>query len=398
MALALRSRGAVPDDRVAVAIVLTSFEAGGTERQMTELIRRLDASRFRVHVACFRRHGQWLPGVEAAAHELVEFPLRSFRTFSGLHGPLRQFTAWLRRRQIALVHACDRYANIFALPAAAFAAVPVRIGSRRELRPPGATGPHLIAQRCAYATAHRIVANSRSAAERLRYERIPASKIAVIANGIDLERYAAAPPREMRRTVATVANLRPGKGHDVLLRAASLVLRVIPDARFRIVGDGPLRGDLERLSAESGLADAVQFLGYREDVPAVLADSDLFAFPSLTDAFPNGLIEGMAAGLPAVASGIEGIAELIDTGTNGLLVPPHDASALAGALIDLMQHPARAAMLGDAARRTIERRYSFTRMVSEFETLYADEIALRRPRPALVAGLHASGGAQPPDG
>ena len=123
--------------------------------------------------------------------------------------------------------------------------VPVRVGSRRELAPPDQSRAHAAAQRLAYRAAHRIVANSEAAAARLREERVPASQITVIPNGVELGAFQADAQRSSRNAViATVANLRDGKGHDVLLRAACLVLRRVPSARFRLIGDGPLRQPL----------------------------------------------------------------------------------------------------------------------------------------------------------
>ncbi len=371
---------------IPIAIVVTSFEPGGTERQMTELIRRLDPHRFRVHVGCFRRTGAWLPRVEAVAEEVAQFPLRSFAS-PGTLAALWNFATWLRERDIAVVQACDLYANVFALPGAALARVPVRIGARRELAPPDKTRAHLTAQRLAYRTAHRVVANSSAGADRLRQEGVPADRTLLIPNGVDLSQFPIAGPRSRRRIVATVANLRPEKGHDVLLRAAALVRHRVPDARFRIIGDGPMRAPLQALAASLGVDEIVQFLGHREDVAALLATSDLYAFPSRTEAFPNGLIEGMAAGLPVVASGVGGILELVSDRRNGLLVPPDDAAALADALIELMDTPPLADALASAARRTIEARYSFERMVTAFTDLYISELTARGclPSRALLA-------------
>ena len=367
---------------VPVAVVLSSFEAGGTERQMTELIRRLDRRRFRVHAVCFRRTGQWLRRVEAAACEVVDFPIRSFKSPRSVKA-LFDFVVWLRERRIAVVHACDLYANIFALPGAALARVPVRVGSRRELTPPDKTRAHLTAQRLAYRAAHRIVANSVAAAAHVAADGIPESRIVVIPNGVDLSGFAAPAALGVSDAaggpvVCTVANLRPEKGHDVLLHAAAIVLQHMPRARFRIVGDGPMRAALGHLASSLGVAHAVDFLGHREDVPALLAASDLLAFPSRTEAFPNGVIEGMAAGLPVVASGVGGILELVEHGRNGLLVPADDAAALAAAIVQLLNDRAAAARLGGAARTTIEGRYSFERMVASFEELYLSQLATSR--------------------
>jgi glycosyltransferase involved in cell wall biosynthesis len=361
---------------VPVAFVISSFEPGGTERQMAELIQRLDPGQFRIHVGCFRRTGAWLPRVEAAAAEVAEFRLRSFKSPASL-ATMRDFANWLRQRGIAVVQACDLYANVFALPGAAWAQVPVRIGSRRELAPPDKTRAHLAAQRLAYRVAHHVVANSAAGADRLRQEGVAADSIRVIPNGIDLAAFAPARPKIRRRIVAMVANLRQEKGHDVLLRAAALVRCRVPDVRFRVIGDGPQRESLRALAAALGVADLVEFLGHREDVPELLADCDVYAFPSRTEAFPNGLIEGMSAGLPVVASGVGGMLELVDDRRNGLLVPPDDHQALASSLIELMDNGPLADTLAAAARQTIASRYSYDRMVASFSNLYLSALTAR---------------------
>lgn len=388
MALRLLVRSVVPAELrspIPIAIVVTSFEPGGTERQMTELIRRLDPRRFRVHVGCFRKTGSWLPAVEEAAAEVAQFRLRSFKSPASM-ATLGDFAGWLRSRAIAVVQSCDLYANVFALPGAALAQVPVRIGSRRELAPPDKTRAHLMAQRFAYRVAHRVVANSSAGADRLRDEGVPDAKILVISNGIDLSHFAAPQPRTRRRVVATIANLRPEKGHDVLLRAAALVRGRVPDARFRVIGDGPLRATLHRLAHELGVQDMVEFLGHREDISALLQASDLYAFPSRTEAFPNGLVEGMAAGLPVVATGVGGMLELVEDRRNGLLVPVGDERTLAHSLIELMTDAPLADNLAAAARQTIEARYAFDRMVGAFSDLYISELTTRgRLSPALLA-------------
>jgi glycosyltransferase involved in cell wall biosynthesis len=356
--------------------VLSSFEPGGTERQMSELIRRLDPERFRVHAVCFRRTGAWLARVEAAASEVADFPLRSFKSPTSLPTLVRLAT-WLRRREIAVLHACDFYANVFAVPAAVLARVPVRIGSRRDLIIPGRTPAQMTAQRLSYRAAHRVVANSTAAAAQLRAEGVPTDRIVVIANGIDLTRFSGGGRVDRGKTVATVANLRPEKGHDVLLRAAARVLQRLPDVRFRIIGDGPTRPALIELASALGISKSIEFLGHREDVPALLAESDVYAFPSRTEAFPNGLIEAMAAGLPVVASAVGGMLELVEDGRNGRLVAAGDDAALATRILELLTDAPTARQFGEAARATIASRYSFDRMVASFDHLYVSELTRR---------------------
>jgi glycosyltransferase involved in cell wall biosynthesis len=359
--------------RIPVAVFLHAFHPGGTERQTIELIRRLNRDRFEVHVACFHREGAWLPRAEEFAASVTAFPITGFRraaTLSQAHA----FSRWCRRSELKIVYTADHYANIFAMPAAAMAGVPVRIAARREINA-GKSAAQIALQRAAYACAHRIVANCAAAAERLVKECVPRWRIDIIHNGLDVDRYSPRDtPRPIRRIV-TVANLRIEKGHDVLLEAAQLVLRRYPDTEFVLAGDGPRRTHLEALARRLEIASRIRFLGHCDNVPALLADCDAFVLSSHSEAFPNGILEAMAAGLPVVASRVGGILELIEHQRTGVLVTPGDARALGFALLDLMGWEDHAAALGRAARRAVETRYSFDRMVGGYERLYASELA-----------------------
>jgi glycosyltransferase involved in cell wall biosynthesis len=374
--------------RIPVAVFLTSFDSGGTERQMTELIRRLDRRRFDVHVACFHRKGVWLPRIASLVSEVAEFPIRSFRSPSTLT-QFAAFARWCRARRIAVVQAADIYANAFALPAAALARVPVRVGSRREVHPSRGRGLGA-AQRFGYAAAHRIVTNSSAGAARLQSEGIPSERIAIVRNGLDLAAFGlrSSPPRQRR--IVSVGRLRPEKAHEVLLAAMALLRPSWPSVRLRLVGDGPREAALRQLAGERGLLDCVEFLGHRDDVPAILRDADVFVLPSRTEASPNAVLEAMAAGLPVVASNVGGIPEAITPGVTGMLVPPDDANALAGAIGHLFDNPSQAERLGLAGRRHVEEHYSFGRMVGAFESLYLAELT-RRGYHFVAPGLNTEG-------
>lgn len=353
---------------------------------MTELICRLDRRLFEVHVACLSGRGALRARLETASLTPTEFPLRSLKSVDTCR-QLRRFVRWCRDHHIRVVHACDFYSNVFALPAATLARVPIRIGSRRDVTIPDRSPGQMLLQRLCYQLAHRVIANSSAAAERLIDEGVHPRKIATIANGLDIDRFAV-PKQEARpraaRIVTTVANLRPGKGHDVLLKAAARLVRRVPDIRFRIIGDGPRRRDLERQTAALRIASHVDFLGYRSDVPELLRSSDIFALPSFMEASPNALIEAMAASVPIVATRVGGIPEAIEHERNGILVPPGDDRALAAGIARLMKRPQIAARLADAARQTAASRFSFDRMVSEFQQLYFDELAARVAPEALT--------------
>jgi glycosyltransferase involved in cell wall biosynthesis len=372
--------------QIPVAVFLTRFEPGGTERQMTELIRRLDPARFTVHVACFEKAGAWLPRVEERAASVVEFPINGFAKPSTWRR-MTAFARWCRRERIAVVQTCDLYANIFGLPGAALAGVPVRIGSRRELNPDKSPG-QIRLQRHAYRCATKVVANSPAATAMLVEEGLATGSIAVIPNGLAPEAYADRKLDGRVRRFITVANLRREKSHETLIAAAEMLARDYPDLRFQLVGGGPRRAELEAFAAARGVASQIEFLGHREDVPALLAEADAFVLPSRSEAFPNGAIEAMAAGLPVVASAVGGLLDLIDDGRTGRLVPPGDPEALAAAMRRLIEQPAEAEAMGRAARAVALTQYSFERMVGGFETLYLS--GLRERARARAAEAHAA--------
>ena len=350
---------------------------------MTELIQRLDRDRFDVRVACFHKEGAWLERVAACA-AVTEFPIHGFARPATL-ARAAAFARWCRAERIAIVQSCDLYANSFALPAAAWAGVPVRLGSRRELNP-DKSAAQITLQRHAYRCAHRVVANSNAAARVLEGEGIAPDRIHVIPNGVTIERFAPrAEPRPIT-TIITVANLRQEKAHEVLLAAAAQLMPRHPQLRFLIVGDGPRAAELRALAKTLGVAAQVSFLGHREDVPELLAQSDIYVLPSRSEAFPNGAIEAMAAGLPVIASRVGGLLDLIDDGRTGLLVQPDQPGALVEALESLLMSPARAALLGAAAREDVTQRYSFDRMVRAFEALYLTQLGTARA-PARARGV-----------
>jgi glycosyltransferase involved in cell wall biosynthesis len=345
---------------------------------MIELGKRLDSRRFRVHVACLHKRGAWLSRAADDPARIAEFPVASFRRIEALT-ELRRLARWCRARRIAVLHAADLYANIFALPAAAAARVPVRIGNRREINPD--KSPGLIAlQRIAYGFAHRVVANSTAVADRLRREGLTPRKISIVPNGVELAAYQLHAGSPRLRRIVTVANLRAEKAHETLITAAARLLSIRPEAEFWIVGGGARLQELTALADRLGIGGRVRFLGHRDDVPALLSESDIFVLTSRSEGFPNSVIEAMAAGLPVVATGVGGVVELIEHERNGLLVAPGDSDAVAEALLGLMERPERAAALGRAARLTVEGRFTFDLMVRRFEEIYLDLLDRRASR------------------
>lgn len=194
----------------------------------------------------------------------------------------------------------------------------------------------------------------------------------VVPLGIELDRFSGAEPalRHDGPIVGNVARLAKQKGQAVLIDAAPGVLARYPDARFVLVGEGELRGELEARVRALGLTDRFLFTGERDDVPELLASFDVFAFPSLFEGLCLAVIEAQAAGVPVVATPVGGIRETVVPGETGVLVPPRDPAALATAIVRLLEDRYEAGRLAQEARRRALDRYAVGQMVDATIALY----------------------------
>jgi glycosyltransferase involved in cell wall biosynthesis len=377
--------------RIRLLNVVPTFMCGGTENQFMTLGRSLDASRFELEFACLRRWGGFADEVEARGVPLIDCDISTFR---GAHAVRQQarLARHIVRHRVDIVHGYSFYGNVLAIPPARLAGAPVVIASIRD-RAPYLTPTQKRVQRFVCRFADCILVNADAVKEWLIAERYEPSKIVVIPNGVDLDRFNTAVdsrqvlaglglPHEAP-VVGVVSRLTQLKGLEQFLEAAVLVNQRYPAARFLIVGetspDGRSYGTLlAELTRRLNLNDRVVFAGLRTDVPAILASVTVSVMPSLDEALSNVLLESMAAGAPVVATRVGGTPEAVQDGVNGLLVPPGDPVPLANAICELLADPARAARLGQAARQSINERFSTERMVSATEQLYRSLLDGRR--------------------
>ncbi len=234
------------------------------------------------------------------------------------------------------------------------------------------------------------VAVSRNVREfMIRGRSIPADRIRVIGNGIDLGRFLPKSPSDIQSAreiigvdrcvpiVGAVTRFRQEKGTEDLIRAFGEIRRRFDEARLVIVGDGPLREMLRDIAEHEGVSDSVMWLGFRSDVERIMPAFDVQVIPSLTEGFPLALAEGMAIGNAMVVTEVGGMRELGRDLENLLFVPPRDPSAIANASIRLFEDTALALAISEAARESA-RSMDVAQSANALVGLYSEMIASRR--------------------
>lgn len=358
-----------------VLLMARALEGGGSERQLRELAKALDRSRFQPHAGCFRLEGVGRRELESAGIPIVHFPVYSFLSPPAISGAFH-LMRYVRYQKIRLIHTFDYPTTVFAVPAGRFltpAAVLSSQRSHRDLIPRGY-------RRLVRMTDHLvdgIVVNCDFVRRHLEQdERVPATRIQLCYNGIDLETFGAgeAPrPPELPLdsfVIGVVCALRPEKGLSTLLQAFARVRHLRAGMKLAIVGDGPM---LEALQVEA------RTLGIREDCVFALSTvqvrewlraMDIFVLPSVSEALSNALMEAMACGCPVVASNVGGNPELVRNGESGLLFKPGDVERLAVALQVLIENQSLRQRLAEAGAKFVRERFSIRASAERMGEIY----------------------------
>jgi L-malate glycosyltransferase len=372
---------------VRIALFAPLLGTGGTQRHLQQVVTLLDPARFHVEVLTLRPGGEVEDELRAGGVSVRSFSvgarLSSARTLRAIVTAARA----LRRGRIDVVHGYQWRPALVGALAGRLAGVPMRLASKRSLtgedRQAGRAWRHIARQ------VDTVIVN----ADALRVEgeqRGMRCRWALLPNGVDTEHFRLAPPHPAARAalgldpqrpvVGTIGRLEDRKGHDQLLRAAGTMLARGNGRRPQIVivGDGPLREELQAQAQSLGVADSVRFVGTVSDVRPSLEAMDVFVLPSHAEGMSNALMEAMAAARPVVATAVGGNTEVVVDGKTGVLIPPADPRAIADAIAALLRDPDRAAGLGAAAREFVTRRFGARARVAELERLYEKRLALRR--------------------
>jgi glycosyltransferase involved in cell wall biosynthesis len=375
--------------RIEVAYPFDRLAAGGAERQMLELARRLPSDRFRVTFLLRLPGGDLAPDAERAGIRIRQ-----------LGGRRRAETAppafaWAAARSLAAYVAAVRHGRFDVIDAWLYPFYDVAALTKRL-----SGGPSVIAGRVSLSgfkerfggvqrtldrwsasRADAMFANSEAVkADVVRREGIDPGRIAVIRNGVVLPPPVSADERRRMRSawgagddtivVGSVANYRPGKGHLLLIAAFAVAAATRPSLRLVLVGEGRLRPELERKVASLGLGDRVVLHGAERDARPLNAAFDVAVLASEAEGMPNALLEAAAAARPLLSTAAGGAVEVALDGSTGLVVPVGDVGQLAAALGRLADDAELRARLGAAAREHVARAFGMDRFVAEFADLY----------------------------
>jgi glycosyltransferase involved in cell wall biosynthesis len=360
---------------VRVCFLIDRLDTAGTETQLLALIRNLNLSRVIPYLVLLDGEDENSRALEPTGSKVMRLGVRKQRSFESLK-KLLEFRRFLLREHIDVLQAYFPDSTYFGTIAARLAGVEAIVRTRNNINH-WMTPLHRRLGRLLNRFVTVTVCNSQAAREAvLADERPDPASVVVIENGVDLERFAHIPPvspvpdPRRKRCVGMVANLRPVKGVDVLIRAASVVALSFPDVEFRVAGEGPARPELEQLIAELGLEDRFLLEGKVADIPSFLAALDIAVLSSRAEGMPNAVLEYMAAGRPIVVTGVGGTPGLVHDRIHARIVIPEDPRILADCLLDLLNDPQEASRLGQAARLRARERYSRLTCVGRFERLY----------------------------
>jgi len=376
-----------------ILLLITQMEPGGAQKAMLHLAVGLRAAGYHVTVVTMYDKQDFVPRFE----QRYGLPIRDL----GMKAPdasrpanlLRMVRGWvglvrlMQRERVQIVQTYTHYSNVLGCLAAWVARVPVRVASQRgSLDSFPGWFRWLDRQIVNRGIAHRMVAVSQDThGYCVHREGMNPQRVLTIRNGI----HADPPPTDAAadermalcrslgvdpdtRLILTVARLHEQKGHRYLIEAVPRVMEAAGDACFLLAGDGELRDALTRQAASlpPAVAKRVRFLGFRDDVPRLMRACDLFVLPSLWEGMPNVVLEAMLAGKAVVATPIDGTPELAVDGQTALLIPPRDPDALARAMIDLLNNPARRAQFGQAGRQRVLDGFLFEHTVEAYLKLY----------------------------
>jgi len=363
--------------------VTYDMNIGGTEQVIRNLVEGLDKTRFKSSILCIDGTiGPWGQSLQEKGY--THYCLKRQPGFD--RALIRDIRNILREADIDIVH-CHQYTPYtYGWFASLFTGKPVIFTEHGRFYPDvSSTKRRLINPLLQLRTAAITAISAATKQALVQFENLSADRIEVIYNGIADS--VTAPSAALKDSLGiadgevvlgTISRLDPIKNQAMMLKAFKRAIAQAPNLRLLIVGDGPLRAELEYLTRDLGISDRVIYTGFQPEPKKYLAIMDVFLLPSLSEGTSMTLLEAMSFGIPSIATAVGGTPEIIQNQETGLLIENEDESGLVEAIIELAGSEERRKKYGSNARRQYETRFTLESMTAQYEKLYH---RIHKPRP-----------------
>jgi len=360
--------------KIKVIELITGLERGGAERVVADIARLLPKDSFEVTVVSLKKEGP-------LAKEVREYARVVSLNASTVTMPIAciRLIRFLLQEKPDILHTHLFHADIMGRMVARLCGVKTVVTTLHNVRY-GGWSREVLLRTTSFLISSAVAVSQEVACTATRKKIMPARKIQVIYNGINMERFIRGDIRRARESLGllpedevlvNVGRMSEQKGHRYLLEAFARVYATHPRAKLLLAGDGPLRDSLRSRAKELGVAHAVVFLGNRDDIPTILNAADVFVFSSLWEGFALALAEAMACGKIVVSTHVAGVPEIVQDGTSGFLVEAKNSSQLAGAIERALLLPAQErALMGERASSIVHEKFSAQNMAREYQQLY----------------------------
>jgi len=346
------------------------------------IVNRIDRAKYEIFAACLREGGPYEEKLRDIGVTVKNFDLKTLLDLR----IISRLVKYIRKNKIDIVQTAVFPADVYGRISASLAKVPIIISTMHRVEDHKQESIYrmlFFVDTLTMALTTKIIAVSEAVKNYLiSFHKVRPEKISVIYNGLDTYQYQYQCNIDISRfkrtldvkpdipTVAFIGRIVKVKGLKYLFRAAASILERGEIVQFLIVGNGPLKDHFIQQSQLLGIERHVSFLGFREDIPHILAVIDVLVLPSLREGLPLTILEAMRAGKPIIATNVGGIPEAIIDAETGILVPPRDSKRLGDAICYLLQNPLKSKQMGEKGKRRARRYFDVERMVKEYERLY----------------------------
>lgn len=366
-------------EKINILHIYQNSKIGGVQQQILNLLKAYNREVFNPIFCCLGPKEEIGKEIEGIGIDCIPLNRSRYNRFS--LGIVLDLHRLMKKKQIHIVRTHRYRSNFYGRLAAFLTGALVIVASvhdnyRTDKRP----GRRIINRMLSHITDKIVAVSEEVKKDIIRYDKIEPSKVVVLPNGIDVERFNPKGNfadirkefsiKEGALVVGFVGRIVPAKGLQYLIDSIPYVKGEFKNIKLLVIGEGSIVARLHEQAKEKKVYDSIIFTGRRRDIPDILSCIDIFVMPSIAEGLPNALLEAMAMGKPIVATEVGGIPEVMKNGVNGLLVPPRDPIALATAMKGLIGNDRLAAQMGYAARDLVLDKFSMRAITQKWQTLY----------------------------